>query len=221
MPEPVERWIEPEEVARRHRRRRGRWRALRHAVVLLLVILVVGGVGVVAGGAVLGRWDLPWAPDLADRRAAAEPSTAPLDCERALVTAASAQGTNVEVLNATTRSGLAGTVGDELTERGFSVVEVGNFSGTVTEPARVLFPEGAERAALAVAVHLEGSVLTPDTQVSVVTAVLGEGWTGLADLEAVAEAAQEPRPSVVSCAEPEPGTAATADAAATRTAERR
>ena len=62
VPEPVERWIEPEEVAERLRRRRARWRALRHALVMLLVVLVVGGLGVIAGGAVLGRWQLPWAP---------------------------------------------------------------------------------------------------------------------------------------------------------------
>jgi hypothetical protein len=205
VPQPVERWIEPEEVAARLRRRRGRWRALRHSVVLLLVILVVGGIGVIAGGAVLGRWDLPWAPTpsslAAEPTASAAPS-APVDCEPVTVVPAGVQGTSVQVLNATNRNGLAGTVGDELQLRGFTVTDVGNYRDAVTEPAVVLFPEGAEPAALAVAAHLQGAVLRPDAGATVVTAVLGEAWTGVTTVEEAAEAARQPQPSVVACEAP-------------------
>ncbi len=201
VPQPAERWIEPEEIVHRQRRRRGRWRALRHAVVLLMIIIAVGGVGVAAGGAVLGRWDLPWAPAPNNQASAtAEPSVAALDCEPAVVTPAGVAGTSVEVLNATSSSGLAGTVADELEVRGFTVVDVGNFSGAVAEPAQVLFPEGAEPAALAVAAHLEGAVVVADPQVTVVTAVLGDGWTGIATVDQAVEAAQVPQPSVIACA---------------------
>jgi hypothetical protein len=203
VPQPLERWIEPEEVAARLRRRRARWRALRHSVVLLLVILVVGGIGVIAGGAVLGRWDLPWAPTpstVAGEPTASAEATLPVDCDPLTVVPAGVQGTSVEVLNATNRNGLASTVGDELEVRGFTVVDVGNFRDAVTEPALVLFPDGAEPAALAVAAHLQGAVLRPDPDVDVVTAVLGDGWTGTTSVEEAAVAAQEPQPSVVACA---------------------
>lgn len=202
VPQPVERWIEPEEVAARQRRSRGRWRALRHAVVLLLIILVVGSVGLVAGGAVLGRWDLPW--DLGPRAgqaAAGEPTAAPVDCEPALVTVASAEGTSVEVLNATTRNGLAGAVAEGMESRGFTVVGVGNYSGDVVETARILFPEGAESAALAVWVHMPGAQLVPDPSAETVTAILGDAWVGFAEREQVVELAQQQQPSVVDCAE--------------------
>lgn len=212
VPEPAERWIEPEEVAERLRRRRGRWRALRHAVVLLLIITVVGGTGVIAGGAVLGRWDLPWAPEVG--RAGAEPTAAaptevPVDCEPAVVVPAGIAGTSVEVLNSTDRNGLAGSVSDELEARGFTVVDVGNASGDRQEAAVVRFPDGAEPAALAVAAHLQGAVLEPAPDLEVVTVVLGELWTGTNPVEIAAEQARQPRPSVVACAgQPAPGASA-------------
>lgn len=215
VPQPVERWIEPEEIIHRQRRRRGRWRALRHAVVLLLIILVVGGVGVVAGGAVLGRWDLPWSPVTPQAATSATPSVDPLDCERAVVVPAAVSGTNVAVLNSTTRSGLAGQVGDALETRGFTVADVGNFSGTTPEAAVVLFPAAAEPAALAAAAHVQGAVLRPDESVAVVTVVLGEGWTGLVDEVSAIEAGQVPQPSLVACAAGSP--AAPAEPSATPT----
>ena len=166
-----------------------------------MIILAVGGVGVAAGGAVLGRWDLPWSPAPSNQASAtAEPSTAALACEPAAVTPAGVAGTSVEVLNATSRSGLAGTVGDELEVRGFTVVDVGNFAGPVAEPAQVRFPAGAEPAALAVAAHLEGAVVVADPQVTVVTAVLGDAWTGVATLDQAVATAQVPQPSVIACA---------------------
>lgn len=206
VPQPVERWIEPEEVAERLRRRRGRWRALRHTVVMLLVVLVVGGTGVIAGGAVLGRWELPWAPT---PRAApdATPSAGavpPPDCERAVVTPAGAQGTSVRVLNATTRTGLAGAVQDELETRGFVVTEIGNSQLEVPEAAVVTFPAGAEPAALVVAAQLSGAVLRPDPAAPVVTVLLGDAWTGANSIEVAAQLGATPQPSVVDCAVPPP-----------------
>lgn len=212
VPEPAERWIEPEEVAERLRRRRARWRALRHAVVLLLIITVVGGTGVIAGGAVLGRWDLPWSPQAG--RAGAEPTAAPstgvpADCEPAVVVPAGIAGTSVEVLNSTSRNGLAGGVADELGTRGFTVVDVGNAAGSRPEAAVVRFPDGAEPAALAVAAHLQGAVLEPAPDVEVVTVVLGEQWTGTNPVEVAEEEARRPAPSVVTCAgQPSPAASA-------------
>ncbi len=201
VPQPVERWIEPEEVAERLRRRRGRWRALRHTVVMLLVVLVVGGVGVIAGGAVLGRWELPWAPtpSSAPSAEASLDPLAPPDCERAVITPASATGTSLRVLNATTRSGLAGTVQDELESRGFVVTEIGNSRLDVPEAAVVTFPVGAEPAALIVAANLSGAVLRQDPAAPVVTVLLGDAWTGTTSIEVASQLGVEPQPSIVDC----------------------
>lgn len=202
VPQPVERWIEPEEVAERLRRRRSRWRALRHSVVLLLVIAVVGGGGIIAGGAVLGRWELPWSPTPRSAgQPTAEPTGDPLDCARAVVVPAGIQGTSVVVLNATSTSGLAGNVGDELERRGFTVVEVGNSRADVPESSLVQFPEGAEAAALAVAAHLNVTELRSEPDVEVVTVLLGDAWSEMRAPEDAAVVAAEPKPSVVTCAE--------------------
>ena len=204
VPQPVERWIEPEEVAERLRRRRGRWRALRHAVVMLIVLLVVGGTGVIAGGAVLGRWDLPWAPTpgAAPAPSASADPLAPPACERAVVTPAVAAGTSVQVLNATDRTGLAGAVADELEARGFVVAEVGNSAADVPEAAVVAFPPGAEPAALVTAAQLSGAVLRSDPAAPVVQVLIGDAWTDLNSLEVAAQLGATPQPSVVDCAVP-------------------
>jgi hypothetical protein len=207
VPQPVEQWITPEEVADRLRRRRARWRALRHGVVLLLVITLVGGTGVLAAGAVLGRWALPsfLSPSSGEPTAAA---TAPVvECEPAQVQVASAQGTSVSVLNGTTRPGLAGSVADELEARGFSLVDVGNAPREL-EPAVVRYPPDAESAAYAVWVHLQDAVMSPDASAEVVTVVLGDTWAGVATLEDVRVLAVEPQPSRVSCADGTAGTPA-------------
>ena len=208
VPEPVERWIEPEEVAERLRRHRSRWRALRHAVVMLLVVLVVGGIGVVAGGAVLGRWELPWAPtpNAAPGPSAPTGPLAPPDCEPAVVTPAAAAGTSVQVLNATDRTGLASEVADELEARGFVVTDVGNSRADVVEPV----PAGAEPAALAAAAQLSGAVLRPDPTAPVVTVLLGDAWTAVSSVEVAAQLGTTPQPSVVDCAVPPAGVAPTA-----------
>ncbi|WP_336922030.1 LytR C-terminal domain-containing protein [Aquipuribacter sp. SD81] len=208
VPQPVEEWVTPEAVADRLRRRRGRWRALRHAVVLLLIIAVVGGTGVVAAGAVLGRWELPFT-GLAGGEPGDSPTGLPTGaaCEPASVTAASAEGTTVTVLNGTALTGLAGRTADELEGRGFTLVEVGN-ADREAEAARVRYPPEAERAALAVAAHLTDEVLEPDPTVDVVTVVVGEPFDGLADREEVVRAAAEPQPSRVTCADGSAGTPA-------------
>ncbi|MFC5381964.1 LytR C-terminal domain-containing protein [Aquipuribacter nitratireducens] len=197
VPQPVEQWVTPEVVAERLRRRRGRWRALRHGVVLLLVITVVGGTGVIAAGAVLGRWALPFAPE-----PQAAPSVAPTGapCEPAAVQPANVQGTSVTVLNGTDRTGLAGGTADELEARGFTIAEIGNAPREV-EAAVVRYSPVAEPAALVVAANLQGAVLEPDERVDVVTVVLGETWAGLAAPDVAAEAAATPQPSRVRCAD--------------------
>jgi LCP family protein required for cell wall assembly len=83
----------------------------------------------------------------------------------------------VRVLNGADISGLAGRVGEHLRGRGFDVVEVGN--AEPTERTTIRHPAGQREAAELVAAQLPGGAeLTEDTEVAVVTLVLGRDAGG-------------------------------------------
>ena len=190
-------------AAQRAQRRRRRWRAARHAFVLLVVIGLVGGVGVLAGGAVLGRWALPDLPILepdAEPSVQAEPSTAPVpQCDPPQVSGTEPPAVTVRVLNATSTEGLAGGMQAELVGRGFVVSDIGNFSTAVPEPALVRFPPAAEAQAITVAAHVQGAVLAVDEAADVVTLTLGDGYLGVRAPEEAALIASTPVPSLLGC----------------------
>ena len=78
----------------------------------------------------------------------------------------------VAVLNGAGMPGLAGSVGDELTERGFDVVEVGNTPSRGTTLVR--YPPGQREAARLVADQTPGAAtLEESSDVTVVTVLLG------------------------------------------------
>lgn len=195
--------VDPYEAARRAQKRRRRWRAFRHSLVLVLVVGLVGGVGVVAGGAMLGRWELPWAPT--PTPAPSAESTAPVaappppPCEPALITGAEPPATTVRVLNATATEGLAGGMQAELQARGFVVSDIGNSGTAVPEPALVRFPAAAEAQAIAVAANIQGAVLQLDDSADVVTLTLGDAYAGVRPPEEAAVIVATPVPSLLGC----------------------
>lgn len=195
---------DPFVAAEKARRRRGRWRAARHAFVLLLVIGLVGGVGVVAGGAILGRWPLPELPFLAQPSAEpsvqAEPSgPPPPPCDPPLVTGVEPAAVTVRVLNATSTEGLAGGMQAELAARGLVIADIGNFSREVPEPAVVRFPPASEAQAITVAAQVQGAVLSLDPAADVVTLTLGDAYLGVRPPEEAAVIVATPVPSLLGC----------------------
>jgi hypothetical protein len=102
---------------------------------------------------------------------------------------------NVRVLNATTTSGLATDVADELRRRRFVVDEVTNDASgrTVTGPGEIRHGPRGKDAAAYVALLLPGATDFPDTRATAqVDLVLGPDFRfpgGLASADAVASAA--------------------------------
>lgn len=195
---------DPYVAAQHAQRRRRRWRAVWHACVLIVLIGLVGGVGVVAGGAVLGRWELPEVPflepEVEPSVVAAEPSAAPTPaCDPPEVAGVDPGAVTVRVLNATSTEGLAAGMQAELTGRGFLVSDIGNFSGAVSDPALVRFPPDAEPQAVTVAAHVQGAVLAVDEAADVVTLTLGDGYLGVRPVQEAALLASTPVPSLLGC----------------------
>lgn len=112
----------------------------------------------------------------------------------------------VNVLNATTRSGLAKTTADELKKRGFRIGEVGNASARYDKKVKgtgvLLGPKDALDSALPVlGTQLTGAELRTDTRKkSEVDLIIGDGFKALstkpqADRALTALTAPKPRPS--------------------------
>lgn len=188
--------------------RRGRRRGRR--VLSVLVVLVV-----LAAVAAVGWWYFLRTPTTSTTPAAAPtptctptPTAKPSPTPSFLPAKPLAPGkVDVRVLNATARSGLAKTVGDQMAARGFHVVAIGNDTAkrAVTAPAEVRFGKGGAAAALTVAAQVPGAVPVLDTRSgSAVDLVLGTGYAALRP-PAQASAAATP----VTSAKPTPSAAAT------------
>lgn len=92
----------------------------------------------------------------------------------------------VRVLNATGTVGLAQRVGEQLTQRGYQVVKVGNPSGPKPAKTTLLFGTGADQqgAALAQVVPNAKPVAGQSTPAGVVDLILGPDWSGLRNAQA-------------------------------------
>ncbi|GGZ85037.1 membrane protein [Streptomyces bluensis] len=111
----------------------------------------------------------------------------------------------VNVLNATTRTGLAKETADELKKRGFRIGDVGNatkeYDKKVDGPAVLLGAKAATGAALSVVrTQLPGAELRTDarTKATEVDLVIGTGFTSLAreaDADKALTALTEPTPT--------------------------
>lgn len=154
-------------------RRRSRWRRIRHAVmlVLLLALVVAGGTG--AWGVLTGRIAL-------SRQAASPVPTA--GCPAGPFDYAAPQSVHVNVLNAAGQDGLARTVADQLAQRKFVVGKVANSKADGTPPALVVSGPGGEGAAFTIQRNLPRSVFTLDARSdSSVDLILLPGFAGLKD----------------------------------------
>jgi hypothetical protein len=121
------------------------------------IALIVAGVIVVGGGAVFGISQLGGDDDAGAPADQAQSSPEPIN--PSLVT--------VSVLNGTTVPGLAAQIGDEVEAAGFQRGNVANALDQQRTTSTVLFAEGKEREARAVARKLDiGSIepIDPDSQ---------------------------------------------------------
>lgn len=98
----------------------------------------------------------------------------------------------VQVLNGTTRSGLAGDVSGQLAERGYEIDDIGN-TGQASGPATIVHgPEGF-LAAESVRAQLSEAELRMDQREGTgVDLLLGTGYDDLEEESAAAEALEQP-----------------------------
>lgn len=155
-----------------YRRLTGKRRArlVRQRIAFAVVVVAVLAVG---GGAYLvwsDRWDPPGA---ARPSAAASPTCTPAVAPPLLAP----KDVTVDVLNGTTRRGLAGTVATELRARGFVVAGVANApqpAGPVT--AVVTYPAASVQQAVTVAARFPEARLVQDDAATGVSVSLGDGY---------------------------------------------
>jgi len=123
---------------------------------------------------------------------------------------AAATGVTIVLRNGTPQVGLAHRLADLLKSRGFKVVSVGNTKSPVTGVAVVLYPDGQQAAALAVAEQFPGATIVPAPAAvsGRVELEIGADYRSLATTAQVAaarardQAAAAPRPPV--CTTPSP-----------------
>jgi hypothetical protein len=185
----------PGEGARPPGRRSG---ARRTAITLTVAILLLAGAVAVAWQYLLREDDSEGTTTAVSAcpSAPATPGTAsaPPDDPAA---APAPRRVRANVYNATKRSGLAGTVGDELKERGFRVRRVANdpLKRKVPGTAEVRHGRKGAAAAKTLAAQVDGATLVLDRRTGpAVDLVLGEKFTKLATPEKAA-AALDPAPA--------------------------
>ena len=110
---------------------------------------------------------------------------------------------SLNVYNATSRAGLAGTAAKTARDRGFTVKAVGNDpkKASIKQTAQVRYgPDGAASAKL-VLTHLQGAVGVNDKRAGdTVDLVIGNGWKAFGPAPAVATPTQTLRPCTPSTA---------------------
>ena len=179
-----------DDVRRRDQRlrRTRRLRATQLAIFSLLTVALIA-IGVFAVGEL--------------RRPAAEPGViAPksfgpeetvLTCPEPGALPAAPGDVPVTVLNGTTRSGLAGRVGEDLAARGYDLQGTGN-TGAASGPATIVHGPDGYLAAQSLRAQVQGAQLRLDgnRQGTAVDLLLGDGFTGLDEEGTASAALQQP-----------------------------
>jgi hypothetical protein len=152
------------EILRRHRRER---QVMLFGVLAVALGVVAFGAYSVYKGTIAGPFSQPYISNKSDFRSGitlpCPPSgSLPLDTGKVVV----------RVLNATTRSGLAGTVTTDLTGRGYYTLDPSNWSRTYEGEARIAFGVDGVQAGYTVARNFKNPELVLDTRKGAVVDVV-------------------------------------------------
>lgn len=161
---------EPDAEARAAARQREQWRHTRTAITLLVLVGVV----------VVGAW-ISWRNVTSSE--SDETVTPQSSCLPGPATAAPApRDIQLNVYNATQRSGLAAAVAGQMQERGFAIVDIANdpLNKTITSTAEVRSGPDQQAAASLIASMVPGAVYVADERTTpTVDLVLGEAFDAL------------------------------------------
>jgi len=178
-----------DDVRRRIQRTR-RTRRVRIAQLLVFSVLAIALISVAVHA--LGKLREPVAEPgvIAEKTFGAAPSE--LTCPEPDAVPLPPEEVTVEVLNGTTRTGLAGEVSGELGERGYEISDIGN-TGKASGPATIVHGPEGYLAAESVRVQLSGAELRMDQREGTgVDLLLGTGFDGLQEESAAADALEQP-----------------------------
>lgn len=154
-------------------RRRRRNQAIRHAIVLMLALIMLVAAGVTA-------WWFTFRPTTSV--AALPVCPTPTVTSYPPVATIPAKSIKVNVYNSTSRQGLAARVAADLRTRGFAITSVANdpLHKMIIAPAEIRYGPAGEKAAQTLALQVQGAVAAPDNRKSAtVDLVLGMGFTAL------------------------------------------
>jgi hypothetical protein len=180
---------------RRYRRRRPRWHLVAAVIVAAVVLigLIFGIVKMFSGSS---------------EPAAVAPTPNPSPCVTVMVSPAESlpvvSQVRVNVYNATSKIGLAGTTAEELRARGFDIRTVANEADNrqVQGTGELRYGPTGKAAAQLLAYYFPGAVLIPDDRTKrVVDVVVGSGFVAVVDDATVAakKASPTPSPSGIGC----------------------
>jgi len=174
------------------RRRRASMRRIRHSIVLVLLIALVGAAVYVALG--IARGDI----SVGATEAAPEPTST---CPAGPFDYQDPSAITVNVFNSTTIDGLATTAADQLRGRAFAVREIGNRQvGPTGMTAIIISGEGGRANAFTLQRTIPDSIYVPDEREDrTVDVILGSAYAGIVPPEGV-----DVTPAALTCA-PEEG----------------
>src|SRR5690606_11589111 len=205
-------------TAARKRKLRRRHKRERQAVIFGGVLAGLAAVGLGAAAVWTGSMDAPFARGFTTASASPSPTTAAVPCVPADTLPVAYDSITVEILNATSRQGLAGSVADLLGQRGFEIDGTDNYPTRLRGTARVAFGAQGIAAAYTLAAHVPEVTLVYDTRTDdSIDLAVGSAFNELVPLDAVPLADDEPLKGVPGCvplsqADPVPAPTRTAEA---------
>jgi hypothetical protein len=198
----------PAEIAARKRKLRRRHKRERQAVIFGAVLAGLATIGLGAAAVWTGSMESPVSRDWTTISPSPTETVMTVPCVAAETLPVAYDDITVNVYNATSRPGLAGSVADLLGQRGFGIGETDNYSIKLRGVGRIGFGAQGVAAAYTLWAHIPGAVLAYDARTDAsVDLALGGEYAQLVELDRVPLAADEPlepAPGCVPLSEAEP-----------------
>lgn len=190
----------PAEIAARKRKLRRRHKRERQAVIFGAVLAGLATVGLGAAAVWTGSMESPVHREWTTISPSSTETKASVPCVPADTLPVTYEDVTVNVYNATTRAGLAGSVADLLGQRGFTIGEKDNYPSKISGTGVIAFGAQGVAAAYTLAAHVPGMTLSYDARTDeTVDLALGARFQSLVDLDKVPLEADVPLRPVAGC----------------------
>jgi hypothetical protein len=158
----------------------------RQAVIFGVLLAVLAAAGLLSAAIMSGTIDAPFARGFTEPKHKPTETRPKFPCPAPDAVALTYKSVAVNVLNSTDRSGLAATVGAELTARGFVVKATDNSPLAVPGTARIVFGAQGIAAGYTLAAQVDSPQLVMDGRAdATVDLIVGDTYDSLLDPTAV------------------------------------